>query len=141
MTGLEAVTAVATYLDGLKQELFGDSEGRVFKYDDKEKGYSGQYIAVNNLPFVSRGAVGEGTINVNVHVPKLPKTEQADTRRLTQIVKRIVPLFKSEYGAYLDGAYFKHFSDGKPTPDNDGTYYVNIQLDCSFNNLSEELNS
>lgn len=134
MTGLQAVTAVAKYINAATPSVFGNNnEGKVFKYE-KEKGFNGEYIAVNNLPFIHRDAVQTCTVNVNVHVPKLPKSEQPNTARLTQIVNAVVALFDSEYGTLLNGAYFKYFSDSRPTPDNDDTYYCNIELDCTFCN-------
>jgi hypothetical protein len=136
MTGLQAVTAVATYINAATPSVFGsnnEQKGKVFKYE-KEKGYNGEYIAVNNLPFVHQNPAQSNIINVNVHVPKLP-TEQPHSKRLTEIVTEVVKLFDSEDGAYINGAYFKYFSDGRPTLDNDGTYYVNIQIDCTSKNI------
>ena len=121
MTGLQAVTAVATYINAATPSVFGsnnEQKGKVFKYE-KEKGYNGEYIAVNNLPFVHQNPAQSNTINVNVHVPKLP-TEQPHSKRLTEIVTEVVKLFDSE---------------GRPTLDNDGTYYVNIQIDCTSKNI------
>ena len=135
MTGLQAVTAVAKYINTATPSVFGSKAGNVFKYE-KEKGYSGEYIAVNNLPFIHRDAVQVCTVNVNVHVPKQPKTEQPDTRRLQDIVQAVVALFDSEYGTLLDGAYFKYFSDSRPVLDNDDTYYCNIELDCTFSTVN-----
>jgi hypothetical protein len=135
MTGLEAVTAVAKHINSAAPSVFGNKTGKVFKYE-KEKGYKGEYIAVNNLPFIHRDAVQTATINVNVHVPKQPKTEQPDTTRLQQIVLAVKQLFDSEYGTLLAGAYFKYFSDSRPTLDNDDTYYCNIELDCTFSNVN-----
>ena len=136
MTGLQAVTAVATYINAATPSVFGsnnEQKGKVFKYE-KEKGYNGEYIAVNNLPFVHNNPAQVNTINVNVHVPQLP-SEQPNSKRLTEIVNEVIALFDSEDGAYISGAYFKYFSDGRPTPDKDSTYYVNIQLDCTSKNI------
>lgn len=134
MTGLQAVTAVAKYINAATPSVFGSKAGKVFKYE-KEKGYSGEYIAVNNLPFIHRDAVQVCTVNVNVHVPKQPKTEQPNTKRLEQIVAAVVALFDTADGAFIDGAYYKYFSDSRPVLDDDDTYYCNVELDCTFNNL------
>lgn len=157
MTGLDAVTAVVRYLNAYRVFLFTGETGEfefykgsdcsynclytdicenVFKYE-KEKGYSGEYIVVNNLPFVHKDDVQVCTVNINIHVPKL-STEQSDTARLTAITRSVIALFDSRYGAFIDGAYFKFYADSRPTEDNDGTYYVNIQLDCIFENISKD---
>lgn len=130
MTGLQAVTEVAKYI---KQEIEGVE---VFKYE-KPKGYAGEYIAVNNLPFVHKEDIQTCTINVNVHVPKLD-TSQPDTRRLEELLSSIISLFDSKYGTFLEGAYFCFYSDSRPTEDQDDTYYINIELECSFENISKE---
>ena len=134
MTGLEAVTAAAVYINQHKADVFGGKNGSVFKYE-KEDGYSGEYIAVNSLPFVHRGAIEICTVNVNVHVPKL-KTNQPNTSRLAAIVKEVVKLFPTDddYGVFLNGAYFRFFADSRPVADKDDTYYVNIELDCTICN-------
>lgn len=130
MTGLEAVTAVAVYLNTNKTTIFGEKGGSIFKYE-KENGYSGDYIAVNSLPFIHRDAVDTCTVNVNIHVPQL-KSGQPNTSRLSHLVNEVVNLFPidDDYGIFLNGAYFRFFADSRPTPDKDDTYYVNIELDC-----------
>lgn len=157
MTGLDAVTAVVRYMNAYRQFLFNGEMGEfeffrgtnclwsclytdvcenVWKYE-KRKGYKGEYIVVNNLPFVHRNELETCTVNVNVHVPKL-STEQPNTARLAAISRSVIALFDSKYGTFIDGAYFKFYSDSRPTEDNDDTYYVNIQLDCTFENISKE---
>ncbi len=134
MTGLEAVTAAAVYINQNKAAVFGGKDGSVFKYE-KAEGYSGEYIAVNSLPFVHRDAIEVCTVNVNVHVPKL-KNNQPNTSRLAAIVNEVVKLFPTDddYGIFLSGAYFRFFADSRPVPDKDDTYYVNIELDCTICN-------
>lgn len=134
MTGLQAVTAVAKHILNANPSVFGDKEGRVFKYE-KEKGYSGEYIAVNNLPFVHGKVSQTATVNVNVHVPALA-SEVPNTKRLTAIAKEVIELFDYTDGIKLDGAWFKFFSDSRPTPDNDGTFYVNIEIDCTYEDVT-----
>jgi hypothetical protein len=128
MTGLEAVTAVAVYLNSNKTAIFGEKGGSIFKYE-KKKGYEGDYIAVNNLPFIHRNTSQTDTVNVNVHVKDL-NTEEPDTKRLAAIVKEVVEMFNYTDGVRLNEAYFKYFADGRPIPDKDGTSYVNIEIDC-----------
>lgn len=135
MTGLQAVTAVAKHILNANPSVFGEGTGKVFKYE-KEKGYSGEYIAVNNLPFVHDQSVQSCTVNVNCHVPKQPKTEQPNTKRLEQLVTAVAALFDvSEDGAYIGGAYYKYACDSRPVLDNDDTYYCNIEIECTFDNL------
>lgn len=157
MTGIEAVTAVVRYLNAYRMFLFtGETDEFYFykgtncRYDclytdiceniwkyEKEKGYTGEYIVVNNLPFVHEDDVQTCTVNVNIHVPKL-NTEQPDAARLSQIAKSVIALFDSRYGTFIDGAYFKFYSDSRPTEDNDDTYYINIQLDCTYETISKD---
>lgn len=136
MDGEKAVVAVIKEIDTLTLPNF---TGRVFKYERKEK-YTGEYIAVNHLPFVYNSLIPEGIVNINVHVPKL-KSNEPDTGRLYQLWQPIKSHFlESEDdghpdGQYLAGAYFSFYSHSRPTLDNDGTYYVNVQLKVTFNNL------
>lgn len=131
MTGIEAVTAVSVFLNENKAEIFGEgAKGSIFKYE-KTTGYTGEYIAVNNLPFVHRNSSEEGRINVNVHCPQL-KTGQPDTKRLGELAERIISFFEIADGLRLKEAYYRFMSDSRPTPDSDNTYYVNIQLECIY---------
>lgn len=136
MTGLEAVTAVSKHIKLNSLTVFGYEDGSVFKYE-KEIGFNGEYIAVNNLPFVHKDDVQVCTVNINIHVPKLT-TGQPDIARLSEITNNVITLFDSLYGTFIDGAYFKFYSDSRPVEDNDNTYYVNIELDCTFENISKE---
>lgn len=135
MDGEKAVVAVIKELNTLALPLF---TGRIFKYVRREK-YTGEYIAVNHLPFVYGSEIGEGIININVHVPRLT-TNEPDTGRLYDLwnpIKEhffVSPTEESE-GVYLEGAYFSFYSHSLPTPDDDGTYYVNVQLKVNFNNV------
>lgn len=128
MTGLEAVTAVAVYIGANKVTVFGERGGKVFKYE-KKKDYAGDYIAVNNLPFIHRNITQTDTVNVNVHVKDLD-TGEPNTKRLAEIVNEVVDMFNFTDGVKLGQAYYRYFSDSRPTPDRDGTSYVNIQIDC-----------
>ena len=136
MDGERAVTAVACEIDTLN---LPDFTGETFKYVKNEK-YSGEYIAVNHLPFVYGSEVGEGIVNVNVHVPKT-KTNEPATTRLYALWHPIKQHFLASEslgqpdGVYLDGAYFSFYSHSLPTLDNDGTFYVNVQLKVTYNNL------
>ena len=106
---------------------------RAYKYE-KPENISGEYIAVNHLPFVHRYDVCEGTVNINVHVPKL-KNNGIPSKRLSELAQTIVGLFPE--GTYLDKAYYEFMTDSRPTLDGDGTYYINIQLNVIFNNLND----
>lgn len=137
MYGEEAVVAVIGEINSLALPNF---EGIVFKYDDKPKNYKGEYIAVNHLPFVYSDVLGDGIVNVNVHVPSLANNK-ADTGRLFELWRVIASDFEKNedegrsYGQYLQGAYFSFYSHSRPTLDEDGTYYVNVQLQVTYNNL------
>ena len=105
---------------------------KVFKYE-KEKNYSGTYIAVNHLPFVHREAVEEGTVNINIHVPELANG-RPDTLTLSTMTATVAAMFPQN--TYIEGAYYEYYCDSRPTPDNDKTYYVNLQLKVTYNNLN-----
>jgi hypothetical protein len=136
MDGDKAVVAVISEINALSLPSF---IGRVFKYERKEK-YSGEYIVVNHLPFVYGSVLEEGIVNVNVHVPRL-STNEPNTARLYELWTPIKDHFlaSEDYGQpdgqYLQGAYFSFYSHSRPTLDEDGTYYVNVQLKVLFNNL------
>ena len=135
MLGDMAVTEVVRYLS---QNLDVKDESHTeaipaYKYERPQK-QTGEYIAVNHLPFVHRRVVEEGIVNVNVHVPVL-KSNLPDIKRLATIAEAIVELFPE--GTYLgDKAYYEFLSDSRPTLDEDKTYYVNLQLQVTFNNLN-----
>lgn len=131
MLGDMAVTEVVRYLNE-SLEANGTDFPHVYKYEKPEK-LTGEYIAVNHLPFVHRDVVGEGVVNINIHVPKL-KSNLPDTRRLAVLASAVAILFPE--GTYLDKAFYELLSDSRPTLDNDDTYYVNIQLNVIFNNLN-----
>lgn len=139
MLGDMAVTAVVKYINSqhiasaTKSSATSHCQCLVaYKYEKPEK-IKGEYIAVNHLPFVHRYVVGEGVVNINIHVPKL-KSGLPNTKRLAQLSETVVALFPE--GTYLDKAFYEFLSDSRPTPDSDDTYYVNIQLNVIFNNLN-----
>ena len=133
MLGDMAVTEVVRYLNEALVLTDCSNRPTAYKYEKPEK-LSGEYIAVNHLPFVHKDEVGEGVININVHVPKL-KNNDIPSKRLSVIARAIVEMFPPE-PVYLSKAYYEFLSDSRPTLDNDNTYYVNIQLNVIFNNLN-----
>ncbi len=135
MLGDMAVTEVVKYLNEalIVIDINNPTTPVAYKYEKPEK-LGGEYIAVNHLPFVHKDEVGEGVVNINIHVPKL-KSNEIPSKRLSVIAKAIVDLFTPE-PLYLSKAYYEFLSDSRPTLDNDSTYYVNIQLNVIFNNLN-----
>ena len=135
MLGDMAVTEVVKYLSE-NLDVRDESHTKsipVYKYERPQK-QTGEYIAVNHLPFVHRRVVEEGIVNVNVHVPVL-KSNLPDIKRLGVLTAAILDLFPE--GTYLgDMAYYEFLSDSRPTPDEDKTYYVNLQISVTFNNLN-----
>lgn len=128
--------AVSAMYKLLKKEYkkIGINEHGVFKYEIPKKSSLNEYVVINHLPFVQRDTINEGVINVNIHV-KRTASDEPDTRRLKTIVKNILTFFVSDY--YLEGAYFEFYSDSRPTPDNDNTYYINLKFNVTYNNLKE----
>lgn len=116
----------------IKESMLTGFEGRVFFYEKPPK-ISGEYIIVNHLPFVHRKDVGEGTVNVNIHVPRLP-TGEPDSRRLSVLSQELISLFDPR-GSYMSGACFKFYADSRPIEEKDGTYFINLQFTVTFNNL------
>jgi len=125
--------AVSSIVKLINDASLTDFEGRAYKYE-KPKGVTGEYIAVNALPFLNNDVVGEGTININIHVPKLPNG-LPDTLRLETLSEEIISLFPLDAPLYLDKAYWEYYCDSRPTEDNDNTYYVNLQVKVKYNNL------
>lgn len=137
MLGDMAVTAVVKYINdqsipASEDCSCGGKYVKAYKYEKPDK-KKGEYIAVNHLPFVHDRAVCKGVVNINIHVPKT-KSNQPDTKRLSELAEIIVGLFPED--TYLEKAYYEFLSDSRPTPDNDDTYFVNIQLNVIFNNLN-----
>lgn len=134
MTGSEAVTAVALYINSRKADVFGQCGGAVFKFK-KIDGYDGDYIAVNCLPFYYKDSMNTDVLNVNVHVKVMPSGEP-NLKRLETIKNAVIGMFEIEDGVELNGAFFeKRTSSDTPVLDEDNTYYVNIKLDCHHSNV------
>ena len=114
-------------------ETIGVKKNRIFKYERPEKLTVGDYIVVNHLPFTHRDIISEGVVNVNVHSPRTVSNEPA--KKLQIIVGNLLAVFGEE--RYLGGAYFEPYSDSRPTPDNDGTYYINLKFNITYNNLKD----
>jgi len=136
MYGDEAVTAVLKEIQSLQLPNFNGALCR----DKRAEGVTGEYIVVIHLPFVYDTEIENAVINVNVHVPKLTNNE-IPSKRLSQLWHPIAEDFKASeekgqpYGKELDGAFFDFYSHSRPTLDNDDTYYINLQISVTFNNL------
>lgn len=140
MLGNKAVEQVVMRINCAKipkvTSTFVDQYIRAYKYEKGEK-EKGEYIAVNHLPFThgqSRN-IEEGTVNVNVHVPKL-KSGEVPTKRLEEICQKVIELFPDDL--YIEGAFYNFYCDSRPTLDNDDTYFVNLQIQVTYNNLHTE---
>lgn len=133
MLGDDAVSAMYRLLRKESKSI-GINELGVFKYEIPKKSSLNEYVVINHLPFVQQDTINEGVVNVNIHV-KRTASDEPNTRRLKTIAKNILVFFKDN--TYLDGAYFEFYSDSRPTPDNDNTYYINLKFDVTYNNLKD----
>lgn len=117
-------------------EVGGEAYIRAYKYEKGDK-TRGEYITVNHLPFThGQGSnIGTGIVNINVHVPQL-KSGGVPTKRLQEVVSVVVDLFPQDL--YGEGAYYGFYCDSRPTLDNDETYFVNLQIRVTYNNLQTE---
>lgn len=131
MFGDKAVSAMYRFV---KSSMAAADEGKVsvYKYERPKKLACKEYIVINHLPFVNNGSVGEGVVNVNVHVSPT-KSGEPDVRRLIHLASSIISQMDGD--TYLDGAYFEYYCDSRPTLDSDDTYYMNIKFNVTFNNL------
>lgn len=133
MLGDDAVSAMYRLLKKESKRI-GINELGVFKYEISKKSSLTEYVVINHLPFVQQYTINEGIVNVNIHV-KRTASDEPNTRRLKTIAKNILVFFKDN--TYLDGAYFEFYSDSRPTPDNDNTYYINLKFNVTYNNLKD----
>ena len=133
MLGDDAVCAMYRLLKKESKSI-GINELGVFKYEIPKKSSLNEYVVINHLPFVQQDTINEGVVNVNIHVKRTASYEP-NTRRLETIAKNILVFFKDN--TYLDGAYFEFYSDSRPTPDNDNTYYINLKFNVTYNNLKD----
>lgn len=126
--------AVSAMYKLIKKECkkIGINEQGVFKYEIPKKSSLSEYVVINHLPFVQQDTINEGVVNVNIHV-KRTASDEPNTRRLKTIAKNLLSFF--EDNTYLEGAYFEFYSDSRPTPDNDNTYYINLKFNVIYNNL------
>lgn len=136
MLGSMAVTAVANRINAAKLVKTGAANQyiRAYKYEKGEK-ETGEYIAVNHLPFTHTKDVEDGVVNVNVHVPKL-KSSEVPTLRLEKLCNEVIALFPKD--TYINGSYYSFSTDSRPMLDNDDTYFVNLQIQVTYNNLHTE---
>ena len=74
-------------------------------------------------------------MNVNVHVPQLA-SGGIPTQRLDAICDKVIALFPKD--TIINGAYFNYFCDSRPILDNDETYYVNLQIKVTYNDIQTE---
>ncbi len=133
MLGDDAVSAMYRLLKKESKRI-GINELGVFKYEIPKKSSLTEYVVINHLPFVQQYTINEGIVNVNIHVRRTA-SDEPNTRRLKTIAKNILVFFKDN--TYLDGAYFEFYSDSRPTPDNDNTYYINLKFNVTYNNLKD----
>lgn len=133
MLGDDAVSAMYRLLKKESKRI-GINELGVFKYEIPQKSSLTEYVVINHLPFVQQYTINEGIVNVNIHVRRTA-SDEPNTRRLKTIAKNILVFFKDN--TYLDGAYFEFYSDSRPTPDNDNTYYINLKFNVTYNNLKD----
>lgn len=125
--------AVENIVGLLNSDVLPTFKGRAYFYQ-RPPGEKGEYIAVNHLPFVRRKEVEEGVVNINIHVPALT-TNEPDSKRLAEIASEIIELFTPN-GIYLDKVYYHFYADSRPVEDEDNTYFVNLQLKVTYNNLN-----
>lgn len=127
----EASSAMYKYLRA-NHDKIGIAKERIFKNERPKRLSVGDYIVINCLPLVHRRAVESNDgLNVNVHAPRTA-SDEPDSERLKKMVHGIISLFDDDI--YLDGAYFLFYSDSRPTPDNDDTYYINLKFNVTYNN-------
>lgn len=147
MLGSKAVNVLVSLLNKQKIEKHDANDNvlkmryiRTYPYE-KDKSEDGEYICVNFLPFTHNRSkeIEDGTININVHVPT-NKDGGIPQKRLADICDIIIALFVDEL--YIGGAYYSFYCDSRPMEDNDNTYFVNLQIIVTYNNLhTEELKS
>ena len=135
MNGMQAVTDLAVFL--AKHTSY-----KVFKYE-KSPSYSGEYLVVNSLPFAYGSSLnGNGTLNVNVHVPDLG-SGLANTKRVGEIVKEVCLLIPNEAvteegkALEINGAYYAIESDSNLMADEDNTHFINLKINVLFNELNQ----
>lgn len=133
MNGLQAVDCLAVY-------LHENQEVQVFKYE-KTMGFQGEYIVVNHLPFTFGQLVNSSNVlNVNIHVPAL-STGRANTTRIAEIYEVVSELIPNdvnvdgELGLNLEGSYFSISSVSQPMQDKDNTYFLNVRIKLTTNQL------
>ena len=132
MLGDKAVSAIYRLFNSNIKKL-DIEKGHIYKYERPEK-HTGEYIAINHLPFVNIGIIQEGVVNVNVHIPRT-ENNLPNTKRLGVLCQNIIDLLPQE--TYMNGAYFSLYSDSRPTADNDNTYYINLKFNVKYNNYQE----
>lgn len=129
MLGDMAVTEVVKTLN---EASLPDFAGRAYKYE-RPMGTMGEYIVVNHLPFVHNNVLENGVVNVNIHVPAMLQN-LPDTKRLAELAVAVAELFPEN--TYISGFFYEFYADSRPILDDDKTYYVNLQIKVTFNNLN-----
>lgn len=133
MNGLQAVQDLALF-------LHNQQKTKVFKFE-KMVDYFGEYIVVNHLPFIYNKVVNDSNVlNVNIHVPALP-SGNADILRLMEIyssVSDFIPFDMEQeevVGVQIKGSYYSIISTSQPMEDADGTYFLNVKVKVTTNQI------
>ncbi|MDR2921598.1 MAG: hypothetical protein LBV72_19810 [Tannerella sp.] len=99
----------------------------------KDPGYTGEYILLDHQPFTFEDVVGNGVVNVHVHVPDLSGGKQ-NRERLQDICDEVIGLFPDD--TFLNGYYVDILSISDSTADEEaGTHFLTIELSITYNNL------
>lgn len=133
MNGMDAMTELSVFLAS-KLSI------TVFK-NEKETGFSGEYVVVNCLPFSYGKAVNDyNALNVNIHIPN-QKSGLKDLKRLNEVVKEIEALIPAQSSEEeedmlnLNGNYYCRESESAPMNDDDDTSFINMVVSIIFNEL------
>lgn len=100
----------------------------------KDSTYTGEYILLDHQPFTFEDVVGNGVVNVQVHVPDLAGGKQ-NRERLQEICVDVIGLFPDD--TFLNGYYVDVLSVSDSTADEEaGTHFLTIELSITYNNLN-----
>lgn len=123
---------VLNILNDVEDLLSSSIPGMEVFIKSKDSAHTGEYILLDHQPFTFEDVVGNGIVNVHVHVPDL-SGEKQNRERLQEICDDVIGLFPDD--TFLNGYYVDILSISDSMADEDGTHFITIELTITYNNL------
>lgn len=127
------MNSILNVLNDVEDFISSGLPGMEIFLKSKDSTHTGEYILLDHLPFAFEDVVGNGTVNIHVHVPDLAGEKQ-NHERLQEICIDMTGLFPDD--TFLNGYYIDIRSISESKADEDNTHFITIELSITYNNLN-----